>query len=149
MRRLLILPVLAMALAAPAAAAEAPLTDCGDTTGLRVVQLGTSAAPIATPADPLYLSSTTEQLILVLPEGEGQPTSAAVGVTLSWGGPSDFDLNIAGPNGEASSLGTNALEGNTETADAGPIAACDVIDVSVMNFAGLPTEALTLTVTAQ
>ena len=147
MRRLtVLLATLAVLGAVPSAAEDAVVTPCGDTTGQRVVEIGTSAKPVATPADPLYLSSTFEDLVLVLPEGEGAPTAADVTVTLGWSGPSDFDLTVTGPAGEDSSLATNAIEGNTESVTVSGVLQCEGIGVEVQNFAGLPTEALTLTV---
>jgi hypothetical protein len=136
--------------AVPALAATTVPAPCVVSGDARAVELGSSAKPFETPGTPGYLSDITQELVLILPTGEGAPKLADVNITLSWPTPvSDFDMTVTGPDGiDQSSFATNVVEGNTETASVAAVGRCDSIMVNVQNFAGSPLEELTLTVDA-
>ena len=73
-------------------------------------------------------------------------TTGDASLTLAWDNDSDFDMWIYDAAGDQIGAGTalNPIYGTGETATLSGIAHCTVVRVDVVNYAGVPTSAMTL-----
>lgn len=71
---------------------------------------------------------------------------ATVAIALGWDNDSDFDLYVydAAGNVLSDANSFNPLDGSGEAASLGNVAHCTVLRIEVVNYAGVPTSAMTL-----
>ncbi len=140
---LLAATVLSVVAVVPAGAQETvPLHGACTKTGQHIL-VGNSTGKIATPTLPL--TTTTATFVIDL---EGQPATkkANLSVDMTWGDPTDFDLDV---NGESSQ--NFNFDGTYENVSLTNQAHCTTVTVEALNFTGNPlaTLALSFKVTAK
>lgn len=106
-----------------------------------------SGAPA--PDVPYHKESTVSFKYIVDVSGSPTVPSALKGnptLNLGWDNDSDFDMYVYDAAGKLipTSNGFNPLDGSGETAALSGVAHCSVLRVDVVNYAGIPTSAMTL-----
>ncbi len=128
--------VLILVAVVPAGAQETIPTHGVCTKTGELIPVGSSTGSIETPLLPL--DETTATFLIDL---EGQPTTkkASLNVDMTWGDPTDFDLDVNG----TSSVNFN-FDGTFENVSLSSLAHCSTVTVTATNFAGNPLASLAL-----
>ena len=142
---------LALALVAPATAAEPVPTQPCEPYDLTILGPSGAHKDVETPGSPLYRSAVTYRFVLDL---SGSPAvlaakSATVKFDLSWDDSvSDFDMMVTDNEGaEHNSRATNILYGTFEAVTLTGNPHCAQLGVTIRNFSGLPNTPIDLDIT--